>query len=249
MGADLDAAASRIAAPAKAASGDEYSLLISLYQSVQKNVRYDKDELQAMSGTSNSPASHSAYGAIINRKAVCNGFYSAFALLAQKLGFECMVALRHSAYSLTVFSGHAWNVVKARGRFYHMDVTWDARKHDEFGEYSYEYFALRDGEISSDYSWDKTATPACQYNDLSYYMRNGLYANNAEQLSQAIKAHGSRQANVFRAKLSTNIPLPSNAGEYLAQRLANEGTRFTGNIRLIHGWNDNTRCFFAKIMN
>jgi len=250
MNLTLDVAANRIISSVKAASVNEHSILTNLYHYLQKNVQYDKKEMQENTiGINNTPDSHNAYGAIINKIAVCDGFSSAFALLAQKLGFECMLVLGHSVYSLGTFSDHAWNIVKMRDRFYHMDVTWDARKYDEFGEYSYDYFMLQDEEISNDHSWDKKTTPACLYNDFSFYLKNGLYVKTSEQLNQVIKAYGDRQANVFRMKLSCNISLPSNAGEYLAQKVVNEGVKFTGRIKFSYGWNEKTRCFFAKILN
>jgi len=246
----LDTKVNHIISFLKTPSNNENTSLTNIYHFLQKNVAYDKEELQAISkGTSNTPVSHNAYGALINGTAVCDGFSSAFALLAQKLGFECMLVVGHSTYSSGAFTAHAWNIVKVRDIFYHMDVTWDAKKYEEFGEYSYAYFALKDEEISNDHNWDKRTTPVCQYNDFSYYLRNGLYVNDAEQLNQVIKAYGNRQTNVFRMKLSHNVPLPDNAGEYLAQRIINEGARFTGRIQFTYGWNENTRCFFAKIIN
>jgi len=250
MNIDLEIKANQIISSLKATSNDEYSLLINLYDFLQKNIRYDKNEMQANSkGISISPVSHTAYGAIINRTAVCDGFSSAFVLLAQKLNYECTLAIGHSAYSSTSFTDHAWNIIKIRDRFYHMDITWDTRKYNEFGEHSYDYFALNDEEITTDRKWDKKTTPVCSHNDFSYYSRNGLYANNADELNKIIKTHGNKQAKVFRIKLSRNIPLPNNVGEYLTQRIVNEAVKAVGRFQISHGWNENTRCFFAKILN
>ncbi|MCL2791520.1 MAG: hypothetical protein FWD87_00355 [Spirochaetaceae bacterium] len=248
MNLALDAKANQIISSVKATSNDEYSLLINLYHFLQKNIQYDKKELQANSrGVCKSPASHNAYGALLNRLAVCDGFSSAFALLAQKIGFECMLVVGHSAYS-TSFSNHAWNIIKIQDRFYHVDVTWDARKYIEFGEYSYAYFAMKDDEIVNDHKWDKKTTPACSYNDFSYYSRNGLYINNEDQLNQIINAYARKQPKVFRIKLSRNIPLPKNAEKYLAQKIMNETVKFVERIQISYGWNENARCFFAKIV-
>jgi len=103
---------------------------------------------ESSKGISVNPASHNAYGAIINKLAVCDGFSSAFVLLAQKLGFECMLAAGRSAYE-TALVEHAWNVVRVQNRFYHVDITWDTRKYNEFGEFSYVYFAVTDEENSA----------------------------------------------------------------------------------------------------
>ena len=233
----------------KAASNNEYSLLINLYEILQKNIRYDKEELQANAkGISNNPASHNAYGAIINKLAVCDGFSSAFSLLAQKLGFQCMLVVGRSAYSATTLQEHAWNIIKLQNKHYHIDLTWDARKYNEFSEFSYAYFAVTDEEISYNHNWNKSTTPVCSYDDLSYYLKNGLYANNTEQLNQIVKAVCRKGENVFRIKLSRNIKLPDNTGDYLVQMVFNEVVKPGTHAQASYGWNENTRCFFAKIL-
>ena len=250
MSAVLDEKAGKIVSSVKAAVKDDYSLLVNLYEIFQRNVKYDKNELKANSkGVWISPDSHNAYGAIINKEAVCDGFSSAFALLAGKLGFECMLVTGHSAYSSTSFTNHAWNIIKISDKYYHMDITWDARFYIEFGEYSYAYFALNDREIVNDHKWNKNTAPACSYYDFSYYSRNRLHADNTEQLNEIINAYGSKRSKVFRIKLSNTVPLPGNAGDYLAQKAANTAAKYTDRARISYSWNDNTRCFFAKIMN
>jgi len=112
---------------------------------LQENVRYDKQELIASSsGRSKNPNSHNAYGALLNGLAVCDGFSSAFNLLAQKLGFECMLATGRSNHRSAGSVEHAWNIVKVKNKCYHMDVTWDTNQYNEFKEHSYDYFALDD---------------------------------------------------------------------------------------------------------
>ena len=170
MNLELEETASKIVMFVKTASQDEYSLLIKLYEYLQKNIRYDKDELNASTrGISKNPASHNAYGALVNSLAVCDGFSSAFALLAQKLGFECMVVVGRSLLNSTTLENHAWNIIKIQNKYYHMDITWDTLRFNQFSGFSYDYFALNDEKMAYDHNWDKSATPACLYNDFSYY--------------------------------------------------------------------------------
>lgn len=80
----LDTKTNQIISSMKTQSKDEYSMLINLYHYMQKNINYDKEELHANSrGICKYPESHNAYGALINGKAVCDGFSSAFALLTK----------------------------------------------------------------------------------------------------------------------------------------------------------------------
>ena len=187
----MDTAANKIVSwvRAKAKSNDEYSLLITLYEFLQKDIRYDHEEKEAVlkGEESVNPTAHNAYGAIINKLAVCAGFSLAFSLLAQKLGFECMLVTGPSGRDAEL---HAWNIIKIRNKFYHFDVTWDA---NDFDEFSYNYFAVTDKEIARcEHNWDKATTPVCISSDFSYYSKNGLYANNTKELSDIIKALGKK---------------------------------------------------------
>ena len=244
----LEETADKIVSLVRAEGGNEYSRLLKLYELLQKNIKYDHDELKAVSrGTSKNPVSHNAYGALIHKKAVCDGFSSAFALLAQKLGFECMMVVGRSAYAAASFTEHAWNVIKIKRKYYHMDLTWDARKFDSFKEFSYEYFALTGEELSRDHSWDKKAVPLCSDRNYSYYSKNGLYADNTEELKKIVKAINKKNADVFRLKISRNIKLPDNDGDYLSQVVLDEVTRPGMRSRASYSWNENTRCFFARV--
>ena len=65
-----------------------------------------------------------AYGALINGHAVCQGYCAAAYRLLREAGIECRVVT-----GLASIDGseeyHAWNIVKIDGRWYNMDVTWD----------------------------------------------------------------------------------------------------------------------------
>jgi len=250
MAAGLGAKADEIALQIKSASRNDCTMLVNLYKYLQKNVRYDENEREAvLKGKCNSPSAHNAYGALLNGVAVCDGFSSAFALLAQKLGFECMLVAGRSADPSAGSVSHAWNIVKARGRFYHMDVTYDARYYDELGMHSYEYFALKDEEISSDHGWDKSRAPACSHNDISYYSLNGTYIESTDRLCEIVKKHGGKLDMVFRIKLSPSVSFPGDTGKYLADMITSEWVKTSGNVKINYGWNEKTRCFFAKAEN
>jgi transglutaminase/protease-like cytokinesis protein 3 len=248
MNLSMDVSANLVVSSLKARSSDEFSLLINLSEHLQKNVRYDKDELQSSSrGIVSFPLSHNAYGAIMNGKAVCDGFSSAFTFLAQKLGFQCMTVIGRSAYATTLID-HAWNIIKIRNNFYHMDTSWDTRKFEEFGEFSYAYFALSDRDIERDHEWIRNSTPACTDNMSTYYHKSGLFASNMDQLKSIVCAFAKNRNHSIRLKLSSNIILPNNAGEFLVQMVLAEIAQAGRRTQANYSWNDKTRCFFAKII-
>lgn len=247
MNQELERKANEIAASIRASAGDDYSQLIAAYEFLQSNVSYDHQEALSRSDRgSNNPVTHNAYGALISGSAVCDGFSSAFALLAQKLGFECMNVSGRSTHSSAGTVEHAWNIIRVGDRYYHMDVTWDANQCCQLGEPAYDYFALTDEEIAFDHDWNLNATPACSYNDLSYFIRNGLYAGNMMQLSEIIRVSAKNHVIPIRVKVSCNIFLPSDPGDYLAQMVVNEAGKTGKSVEINYTWNEHTRCFFAK---
>lgn len=79
------------------------------------------DEIRAeeiRNGTNNSSyhVSNTAYGALINGKALCGGYTDAMALFLDKIGIE--------NYKIAS-SSHIWNYVNLDGQWFHLDLTWD----------------------------------------------------------------------------------------------------------------------------
>ena len=77
---------------------------------------------------------YTAYGALVNHAAVCNGYAAAYQYLLRELGVNCMFAsgtVRESARSelakkyIGGDGGHSWNCVELDGKYYWVDVTWD----------------------------------------------------------------------------------------------------------------------------
>lgn len=59
-----------------------------------------------------------AYGALVNQVAICQGYSLAFKMLCDKAGVEC-------GYAVSYSENHMWNVVGIDGNYYHIDVTHD----------------------------------------------------------------------------------------------------------------------------
>lgn len=63
--------------------------------------------------------SYSAYGVIINKKAVCQGYSFAYEAILSRLGFDDVLFVVSNSLN------HVWNLVKLDGKWYNIDVTWD----------------------------------------------------------------------------------------------------------------------------
>lgn len=67
---------------------------------------------------------YTAYNALIDHGAVCEGYALAFYEMCKFAGVDCRV-VTGTAYGSRGEGNHAWNVVKSGGTWYNMDVTWD----------------------------------------------------------------------------------------------------------------------------
>lgn len=69
---------------------------------------------------------YTAYGCLIEKKAVCQGYAGVFNLLAAKTGI-CSIAVPGEAGG----GSHAWNYVKDGSSYRYIDVTWDDPVQDQ----------------------------------------------------------------------------------------------------------------------
>lgn len=221
---------------------DDREILMKISEFLQKNVRYDMDELKSLSrGKSKSPVSHNAYGALVNHRAVCDGFSSAFSLLAQYFGMKCMIVEGNSSYRSSSRMEHAWNIVEYQGNCFHIDVTWDANTYETLNTYSYEYFGLNDDEIAIDHEWDCQITPRCNSQKLSYFMANNMYAYSESQIEDIVYKHMKNGEKAFQLKISPSVPLGNDAQKYLEEKTLHACARSGIASRFRYIWREATR--------
>lgn len=131
----------------------------AIHDYIVNNTEYDYDGYQNNSLTKED---YTAYGCLINKKAVCEGYDSAMWVLLNKVGIETIVV-----YGTANGSSHGWNIVKIGGKYYHVDATFDDPVifingvKSSTGTIEYTYFNKTDSEMSADHTWDRTQYPAC----------------------------------------------------------------------------------------
>lgn len=110
---------------------------------------------------------HSAYGALVYGKAVCDGYSRAYQYLLYKMGI-----LSHIATGTAGGEGHAWNLVCLDGKWYYTDLTWDDS--DNAIKF-YEYFNITDEKLAScDHETNNPyELPECISNEHNYFTVNG----------------------------------------------------------------------------
>ena len=132
---------------------------------------------------------HDAYGALVNGKAVCDGYTKAFQYLLQRVGIQSFMVTG------TGNGGkHAWNIVRIDGKYYNVDLTWD----DQESDIIYTYFNITDEEIKSlSHILDKESegfAPVCTSTDANYFAVYGGKTNafSADEIGEIIKRNGTR---------------------------------------------------------
>jgi len=97
-----------------------------------------------------------AYGALCERKAICQGYCAAFNLLARKAGLRASAV---TGYTPGNPDKHAWNMVYVDGGIYYIDATHDDPVPDRKGSVSYKYFMLTEQQmLDMGYIWDAGQT-------------------------------------------------------------------------------------------
>lgn len=104
--------------------------------------------------------SFTAYGALVGKSAVCQGYAAAFNLMAQKCGLQSM------AVSGTARGGaHAWSYVKLGSKYRYIDCTWDDTGTVGKG-IVHIYFNVTAQEMRKDHFWNENDFPS---SDIKYY--------------------------------------------------------------------------------
>ena len=127
---------------------------LAVHDYLALNLRYDYDALSLPETDTNFLAAHSAYGPVVNKKAVCQGYALCYVVMMQDLGVG-------ACYVGSTANHHAWNMVVTEAGAYHVDVTFDDPgwgqtsmnvdgDNDWRGYVSHSFFLLTDDEIQND---------------------------------------------------------------------------------------------------
>lgn len=83
-----------------------------LHDRLAVNTQYDYDFYDE------TELKHSAYGALVKKTAVCQGYALAYMYLLDRVGID-------NIYCSSDSLNHSWNIVSIDSKPYHVDVTWD----------------------------------------------------------------------------------------------------------------------------
>ncbi|MBQ9976974.1 MAG: hypothetical protein IJP21_00085 [Clostridia bacterium] len=186
-----------------------------------------------------NPLVYTAYGALVNGEAVCEGYSRAMQLLLAQYNIISTLVTGDSEGV-----GHMWNLVNIENAWYHLDTTWND------GKGTHSYFNLTDTEIAKDHGIYKIHTelsydeivcetpkpynfnlPVCDKTDNNYFVKKDyIYSPDGEE---KIAKHLMKPFDVIEFKFSDDTfkeQFKANADYYLNlinQILIREKSPFT----------------------
>ncbi len=119
--ATVDAMVDHILGQIITSSMTDFEKIKAIHDWLVNNAEYDTEGVNSGNVPSSS---YTAEGLLKTRVAVCDGYAKTFLIMAQRAGLEAL-RVTGTADNGSGVANHAWNQVKADGKWYNIDVTWD----------------------------------------------------------------------------------------------------------------------------
>lgn len=174
-------------------------ICLQIHNYLIRTVTYDNEAVK--NSYDSAPDSYTAYGALVNKKAVCHGISLAFKLLCDKYGVPCFIATGNVNKKDGSTEPHSWNIVYIDGRYAHIDVTWDLSVSLSSGRNRFDYFLINDEEITVDRSFSRNYPVSKNTSGLGYFHSTGRYFTNMKDLRDYIKAQADSKPDFICFKL------------------------------------------------
>jgi len=167
------------------AGGSQFDRELALHDQLVRLCSYAEDFTQAEKST--------AYGALVEGSASCEGYARAMQLLLDLQGIDCCIVTGDATNAAGESVGHAWNQVRIDGEWYHLDATWDDPVTDDGGHVtSHAYFNLPDGEIGLTHEL-KEENNLCTATGANYFVRKGLEFSSLSRAAEDALAKAVRE--------------------------------------------------------
>lgn len=158
---------------------DEYETERYLHDQVVSRCTYDT--FAAEHNSDDDPNAYTAYGALMDGKAVCEGYAKSLQLLLQKAAIPVTLATGTSKES---GESHMWNIVTIHGENYHLDPTWN----DNSDQLQYTFFNLTTDMVRQSCEIDNIDTlPDCTATAYNPFVLNDTVVDTYERQEIARK--------------------------------------------------------------
>ncbi|MBQ5910600.1 MAG: hypothetical protein IIW94_01150 [Clostridia bacterium] len=184
-------------------SSDPFEIELQLHDMLCQKVTYSLDP--------SDPYIYTAYGALVNGSALCEGYSRAMQLLLNQFDIQST-----TISGVAAGAGHMWNAVKIGEDWHHLDATWNDTA---TGFISHEYFGLTDEEILKDHVFANdssaltpeelasgavsfnTFRPVCTNGNYNFFLKKG-FVFGAENLSELAEYVANATENAVEVKFS-----------------------------------------------
>ena len=203
--AELDAEIERLIDELDLKGKSNYEIIRRVYNYAVYNISYSEDL--------SSRLIFSAYGAAVNKDAVCQGFAQLIYRLLTTMGVSCRI-IPGTGNGGT----HAWNIAELDGKYYFLDATWDSSVRSDEPLFFLRGLSDFDDLAYNNYhslEWEHTAgSPLyADYDSSDFYARypiaetsyvQPVYAIGDVNASGAVDASDASDVLAEYASLSTN---------------------------------------------
>ena len=135
-----------------------YGKVKAIYDYICANVVYDYENLE----NDEYGLKFTAYAALIDKTAVCQGYASLFYRMALEAGVDTRLIAGTS-----LGENHGWNIAEIGGKYYNLDSTWDA------GATEYDFFLLNESNF-------KKHTRFAEYDTAEFHEQYPMAENDFE---------------------------------------------------------------------
>lgn len=98
-------------------SKSDYEKLKAIHELICQKVEYDQAD--------GSDSRRTAYDALVNGRAVCQGYSNALYRLLLEAGVDNRIIYGKATESSGIEVPHTWNIVRLDDKYYYVDITWD----------------------------------------------------------------------------------------------------------------------------
>lgn len=190
-----------------------YDLEVLAHDYVMFKCEYDTELTDVQMVPKGKESAFDPYGALVEGKAVCEGYSRAFQMLCNGVGIECVNIVGESEGEL-----HMWNAVELDDKYYYVDVTWDDKDDEAF---MYDYMNINEKQLKVDHEFSKLSSemtdeeicgdgkvnaltsnffiPKCTSNEYNYYVKESAYLNSydSKEIVESLKEAAKNKESFF----------------------------------------------------